>query len=100
MWFIFFIIVNNIHPNVNPSSHPNITHADVQQSATLSRVNRDSRVNNSYLAHPSSSAHTAMENGLSPDPSPPASAASMQYQHRGTLIATQQNATIRYSILN
>ncbi|XP_015601287.1 protein AF-10 isoform X3 [Cephus cinctus] len=91
--------VNNIHPTVNPS-HPNIPHPDIPPGAQaqLPRVNRESRVNNTYLPHSSSSSHsTAMENGLPPDPSPPAAASLSQYQHRGSLVPPQPSPTIRHS---
>ncbi|XP_043273834.1 protein AF-10 isoform X2 [Venturia canescens] len=93
--------VNNIHPSVNPS-HPNLQHAEGPPSggpATISRVNREPRINNTYIPHSSSGGHsTPLENGLPPDPSPPAAASLSQYQqHRGSLIAPQQSPTIRHS---
>lgn len=59
----------------------------------MSRINRDSRVNNTYMPHSSS---TPIENGLQPDPSPPApgSGASVaQYSHRGSLVPPQPSPT-------
>ncbi|XP_046742655.1 protein AF-10-like isoform X1 [Diprion similis] len=94
-----FHIVNNIHPSVNPT-HSNIPHPDIQPGAPapVSRVSREPRVNNSYLPHSSSSSHsTVMENGLPPDPSPPAAASMTQYQHRGSLVPPQPSPTIRHS---
>ncbi|XP_012265590.2 protein AF-10 isoform X2 [Athalia rosae] len=91
--------VNNIHPSVNPT-HANIPHPDVQPGgpAPISRVSREARVNNSYLPHSSSSTHsTPLENGLPPDPSPPAAASLTQYQHRGSLVPPQPSPTIRHS---
>ena len=94
----FGIPVNNIHPSINPS-HPSISHPEGAQGlATISRVvNRDTRVNNTYLPHSSSGGHaTPMENGLPPDPSPPAAASLSQYQqHRGSMVGPQQSPTIR-----
>ncbi|XP_076236511.1 coiled coil domain containing protein Alhambra isoform X2 [Calliopsis andreniformis] len=90
---------NNIHPSVNPS-HPNVPHPDVPPGATapVPRVNRESRVNNTYMPHSSSSNHSAtLENGLPPDPSPPAAASLPQYQHRTSLVAPQPSPTIRHS---
>ncbi|XP_031830338.1 coiled coil domain containing protein Alhambra isoform X7 [Nomia melanderi] len=90
---------NNIHPTVNPS-HPNIPHPDVPPGAAapVPRVNREPRVNNTYMPHSSSSNHsTTLENGLPPDPSPPAAASISQYQHRTSLVAPQPSPTIRHS---
>ncbi|XP_033327511.2 coiled coil domain containing protein Alhambra isoform X4 [Megalopta genalis] len=90
---------NNIHPTVNPS-HPNIPHPDVPPGAAapVPRVNREPRVNNTYMPHSSSSNHsTTLENGLPPDPSPPAAASLSQYQHRTSLVAPQPSPTIRHS---
>ncbi|XP_076624133.1 coiled coil domain containing protein Alhambra isoform X1 [Colletes latitarsis] len=90
---------NNIHPTVNPS-HPNVPHPDVPPGAAASvpRVNREPRVNNTYMPHSSSSNHSAtLENGLPPDPSPPAAASLSQYQHRTSLVAPQPSSTIRHS---
>lgn len=92
-----FYSVNNIHPSVNPT-HQNIPHPDIQPGvpATVSRVNREARINNSYLPHSSSGTHSnTMENGLPPDPSPPAAASLTQYQHRGSLVPPQPSPTIR-----
>ncbi|XP_012342628.1 protein AF-10-like isoform X1 [Apis florea] len=91
--------VNNIHPTVNPS-HPNVPHPDVPPGAAapVPRVTREPRVNNTYMPHSSSSNHSAtLENGLPPDPSPPAAASLSQYQHRTSLIAPQPSPTIRHS---
>lgn len=91
--------VNNIHPTVNPS-HPNVPHPDVPPGAAapVPRVTREPRVNNTYMPHSSSSNHsTTLENGLPPDPSPPAAASLSQYQHRTSLIAPQPSPTIRHS---
>ncbi|CAL7942147.1 unnamed protein product [Xylocopa violacea] len=91
--------VNNIHPTVNPS-HPNVPHPDVPPGAAapVSRVSREPRVNNTYMPHSSSSNHSAtLENGLPPDPSPPAAASLSQYQHRTPLVAPQPSPTIRHS---
>ncbi|XP_078041762.1 coiled coil domain containing protein Alhambra isoform X3 [Augochlora pura] len=90
---------NNIHPTVNPS-HPSIPHPDVPPGAAapVPRVNREPRVNNTYMPHSSSSNHsTTLENGLPPDPSPPAAASLSQYQHRTSLVAPQPSPTIRHS---
>ncbi|XP_053981923.1 protein AF-10-like isoform X3 [Hylaeus volcanicus] len=90
---------NNIHPSVNPS-HPNVPHPDVPPGAAapVPRVNREPRVNNTYMPHSSSSNHsTTLENGLPPDPSPPAAASLPQYQHRTSLVAPQPSPTIRHS---
>ncbi|XP_076653084.1 coiled coil domain containing protein Alhambra isoform X5 [Halictus rubicundus] len=90
---------NNIHPTVNPS-HPNIPHPDIPPGAAapVPRVNREPRVNNAYMPHSSSSNHsTTLENGLPPDPSPPAAASLSQYQHRTSLVAPQPSPTIRHS---
>ncbi|XP_012288571.1 protein AF-10 isoform X2 [Orussus abietinus] len=90
---------NNVHPTVNPS-HPNIPHPDVPPGAPapISRVNREPRVNNTYLSHSGSSNHsTALENGLPPDPSPPAATSIPQYPHRGSMVAPQPSPTIRHS---
>ncbi|XP_076684729.1 coiled coil domain containing protein Alhambra isoform X5 [Andrena cerasifolii] len=90
---------NNIHPSVNPA-HPNVPHPDVPPGAAapVPRVNRESRVNNTYMPHSSSSNHsTTLENGLPPDPSPPAAASLSQYQHRTSLVAPQPSPTIRHS---
>ncbi|XP_031772623.1 protein AF-10-like isoform X3 [Apis florea] len=86
------------HP-VNPS-HPNVPHPDVPPGAAapVPRVTREPRVNNTYMPHSSSSNHSAtLENGLPPDPSPPAAASLSQYQHRTSLIAPQPSPTIRHS---
>ncbi|XP_029157456.1 protein AF-10 isoform X2 [Nylanderia fulva] len=91
--------VNNIHPTVNPS-HPNVSHSEVPPGAPapVPRSSREPRVNNTYMPHSSSSAHpTTLENGLPPDPSPPAAASLSQYQHRGSLVAPQPSPTIRHS---
>ncbi|KOC61686.1 Protein AF-10 [Habropoda laboriosa] len=91
--------VNNIHPTVNPS-HPNVPHPDVPPGAAapVPRVSREPRVNNTYMPHSSSSNHsTTLENGLPPDPSPPAAASLSQYQHRTSLVAPQPSPTIRHS---
>ncbi|XP_011153105.1 protein AF-10 isoform X2 [Harpegnathos saltator] len=91
--------VNNIHPTVNPS-HPNVSHPEVPPGAPapVPRVNREARVNNTYMPHSSSASHpTTLENGLPPDPSPPAAASLSQYQHRGSLVAPQPSPTIRHS---
>ncbi|KAG7212618.1 hypothetical protein KM043_012908 [Ampulex compressa] len=91
--------VNNIHPTVNPS-HPSVPHPDVPPGAPapVARVNREPRVNNTYMPHSSSSNHSsALENGLPPDPSPPAAASLSQYQHRASLVAPQPSPTIRHS---
>ncbi|KAH0953377.1 hypothetical protein HN011_004746 [Eciton burchellii] len=91
--------VNNIHPTVNPS-HPNVSHSEVPPGAPVSvpRVNREPRVNSTYMPHSSSAGHpTTLENGLPPDPSPPAAASLSQYQHRGSLVAPQPSPTIRHS---
>ncbi|XP_014486201.1 PREDICTED: protein AF-10-like [Dinoponera quadriceps] len=91
--------VNNIHPTVNPS-HPNVSHSEVPPGAPapVPRVNREARVNNTYMPHSSSAGHpTTLENGLPPDPSPPAAASLSQYQHRGSLVAPQPSPTIRHS---
>ncbi|KAM0729248.1 Protein AF-10 [Formica fusca] len=91
--------VNNIHPTVNPS-HPNVSHSEVPPGAPapVPRSNREPRVNNTYMPHSSSSNHpTTLENGLPPDPSPPAAASLSQYQHRGSLVAPQPSPTIRHS---
>ncbi|XP_011303288.1 protein AF-10 isoform X2 [Fopius arisanus] len=91
---------NNIHPSVNPTDS-NVPHANVPPGApaSMSRVSRDSRVNNTYMPHSSSSGHsTPMENGLPPDPSPPAAASVQQYPHRGSLVPPQPSpTTIRHS---
>ena len=91
--------VNNIHPTVNPS-HPNVPHPEVPPGAAapVPRVSRETRVNNTYMPHSSSSNHsTTLENGLPPDPSPPAAASLPQYQHRTSLVAPQPSPTIRHS---
>ncbi|EFN73311.1 Protein AF-10 [Camponotus floridanus] len=91
--------VNNIHPTVNPS-HPNVSHSEVPPGAPapVPRSSREPRVNNTYMPHSSSSGHpTTLENGLPPDPSPPAAASLSQYQHRGSLVAPQPSPTIRHS---
>ncbi|XP_034944970.1 protein AF-10 isoform X2 [Chelonus insularis] len=90
--------INNIHPSAN-QSHPNAPHPDIAAGApSISRVNRDSRVNNAYLPHSSSSGHsTPLENGLPPDPSPPAAASISQYSHRGSMVPPQPSPTIRHS---
>ncbi|XP_070157143.1 protein AF-10 [Polyergus mexicanus] len=91
--------VNNIHPTVNPS-HPNVSHSEVPPGAPapVPRSNREPRVNNAYMPHSGSSNHpTTLENGLPPDPSPPAAASLSQYQHRGSLVAPQPSPTIRHS---
>nr|XP_050850858.1 protein AF-10 [Vespula vulgaris] len=92
--------VNNVHPTVNPS-HPNVAHPEVPPGASgaaVPRVNREPRVNNTYMPHSSSVNHpTTLENGLPPDPSPPAAASLSQYQHRGSLVAPQPSPTIRHS---
>ncbi|XP_012135687.1 coiled coil domain containing protein Alhambra isoform X3 [Megachile rotundata] len=91
--------VNNIHPTVNPS-HPNVPHPEVPPGAAapVPRVNREPRVNNTYMPHSSASNHsTTLENGLPPDPSPPAAASLSQYQHRTSLVAPQPSPTIRHS---
>ncbi|KAK2585361.1 hypothetical protein KPH14_010039 [Odynerus spinipes] len=92
--------VNNVHPTVNPS-HPNVAHPEVPPGApgaAVPRVNREPRVNNTYMSHSSSVNHpTTLENGLPPDPSPPAAASLSQYQHRGSLVAPQPSPTIRHS---
>ncbi|XP_032667165.1 protein AF-10-like isoform X2 [Odontomachus brunneus] len=91
--------VNNIHPTVNPS-HPNVTHSEVPPGAPapVPRMNREGRVNNTYMPHSASASHpTTLENGLPPDPSPPAAASLSQYQHRGSLVAPQPSPTIRHS---
>ncbi|XP_060830016.1 protein AF-10-like isoform X2 [Bombus pascuorum] len=91
--------VNNIHPTVNPS-HPNVPHPEVPPGAAapVPRVSRETRVNNTYMPHSSSSNHsTTLENGLPPDPSPPAAASLSQYQHRTSLVAPQPSPTIRHS---
>ncbi|XP_043523434.1 protein AF-10-like isoform X1 [Frieseomelitta varia] len=91
--------VNNIHPTVNPS-HPNVPHPEVPPGAAapVPRVSREPRVNNTYMPHSSSSNHsTTLENGLPPDPSPPAAASLSQYQHRTSLVAPQPSPTIRHS---
>ncbi|XP_050492804.1 zinc finger protein zfp-1-like isoform X6 [Bombus huntii] len=91
--------VNNIHPTVNPS-HPNVSHPEVPPGAAapVPRVSRETRVNNTYMPHSSSSNHsTTLENGLPPDPSPPAAASLSQYQHRTSLVAPQPSPTIRHS---
>lgn len=88
--------VNNIHPTVNPS-HPSVSHSEVPPGAPapVPRVSREPRVNNTYMPHSSSSSHpTTLENGLPPDPSPPAAASLAQY-HRGPLVAPQPSPTIR-----
>ncbi|XP_077280716.1 coiled coil domain containing protein Alhambra isoform X4 [Temnothorax americanus] len=90
--------VNNIHPTVNPS-HPNVSHSEVPPGAPapVSRVSREPRVNNTYIPHSSTSNHpTTLENGLPPDPSPPAAASLAQY-HRGSLVAPQPSPTMRHS---
>ncbi|XP_071638753.1 uncharacterized protein Alh isoform X2 [Temnothorax longispinosus] len=90
--------VNNIHPTVNPS-HPNVSHSEVPPGAPASvpRVSREPRVNNTYIPHSSTSNHpTTLENGLPPDPSPPAAASLAQY-HRGSLVAPQPSPTMRHS---
>lgn len=90
--------VNNIHPTVNPS-HP-VSHSEVPSGAPASvpRVGREPRVNSTYMPHSSSAGHpTTLENGLPPDPSPPAAASLSQYQHRGSLVAPQPSPTIRHS---
>ncbi|XP_017877283.1 protein AF-10-like isoform X5 [Ceratina calcarata] len=91
--------VNNIHPTVNPS-HPNVPHPDVPPGAAapVPRVTREPRVNNTYMSHSGSSNHpSTLENGLPPDPSPPAAASLSQYQHRTSLVAPQPSPTIRHS---
>ncbi|EZA59575.1 Protein AF-10 [Ooceraea biroi] len=91
--------VNNIHPTVNPS-HSNVSHPEVPPGAPASvpRVSREPRVNSTYMPHSSSAGHpTTLENGLPPDPSPPAAASLSQYQHRGSLVAPQPSPTIRHS---
>ncbi|XP_071874635.1 coiled coil domain containing protein Alhambra isoform X2 [Bombus fervidus] len=91
--------VNNIHPTVNPT-HPNVPHPEVPPGAAapVPRVSRETRVNNTYMPHSSSSNHsTTLENGLPPDPSPPAAASLSQYQHRTSLVAPQPSPTIRHS---
>ncbi|XP_043491827.1 protein AF-10-like isoform X1 [Polistes fuscatus] len=91
---------NNVHPTVNPS-HANVAHPEVPSGASgaaVPRVNRETRVNNTYIPHSSSVNHpTTLENGLPPDPSPPAAASLSQYQHRGSLVAPQPSPTIRHS---
>lgn len=81
---------------MNPS-HSNVSHSEVPGGPTaVSRVSREARVNNTYMSHSSSSNHpTTLENGLPPDPSPPAAASVSQYQHRGSLVAPQPSPTIR-----
>ncbi|XP_018302574.1 protein AF-10 isoform X3 [Mycetomoellerius zeteki] len=90
--------VNNIHPTVNPS-HPNVSHSEVPPGAPapIPRVSREPRVNNAYMPHSSSGSHpTTLENGLPPDPSPPAAASLAQY-HRGSLVAPQPSPSMRHS---
>ncbi|XP_015188941.1 PREDICTED: protein AF-10-like isoform X3 [Polistes dominula] len=91
---------NNVHPTVNPP-HANVAHPEVPSGASgaaVPRVNRETRVNNTYIPHSSSVNHpTTLENGLPPDPSPPAAASLSQYQHRGSLVAPQPSPTIRHS---
>ncbi|KYN05675.1 PREDICTED: uncharacterized protein F54F2.2-like [Cyphomyrmex costatus] len=90
--------VNNIHPTVNPS-HPNVSHSEVPPGAPapVPRVSREPRINNAYMPHSSSGSHpTTLENGLPPDPSPPAAASLAQY-HRGSLVAPQPSPSMRHS---
>lgn len=88
---------NNVHPTVNPS-HPNISEVPPGAPAPVPRVSREPRMNNTYMPHSSSGNHpTTLENGLPPDPSPPAAASLSQYQHRGSLVAPQPSPTIRHS---
>ncbi|XP_070520252.1 protein AF-10 isoform X1 [Cardiocondyla obscurior] len=89
--------VNNIHPTVNPP-HPTVSHSEVPPGAPapVARVTREPRVNNTYMPHSSSSSHqTTLENGLPPNPSPPAAASLAQY-HRGSLVA-QPSPSMRHS---
>ncbi|XP_020289619.1 protein AF-10-like isoform X2 [Pseudomyrmex gracilis] len=90
--------VNNIHPTVNPS-HSNVAHSEVPPGAPapVPRVSREPRLNNTYMSHSSSGHPTTLENGLPPDPSPPAAASLSQYQLRGSLVAPQPSPTIRHS---
>lgn len=93
--YSFKIPVNSIHPSMNPS-HPNLTHQEVPPGTgtSIPRGNRETRMNNTYLPHSSSSSHaTSLENGLPPDPSPPTGTS--QYQHRGSLVAPQPSPAIR-----
>ncbi|XP_076481688.1 coiled coil domain containing protein Alhambra isoform X6 [Bombus vancouverensis nearcticus] len=77
-----------------PSAHP----VPPGAAAPVPRVSRETRVNNTYMPHSSSSNHsTTLENGLPPDPSPPAAASLSQYQHRTSLVAPQPSPTIRHS---
>ncbi|XP_067217245.1 protein AF-10-like isoform X2 [Linepithema humile] len=86
---------NNVHPTVNP--HSNISEVPPGAPAPVPRVSREPRMNNTYMPHSSSGNHpTTLENGLPPDPSPPAAASLSQYQHRG-LVAPQPSPTIRHS---
>lgn len=88
--------VNNIHPTVNPS-HSNVAHSEVPPGAPapVPRVSREPRLNNTYMSHSSSGHPTTLENGLPPDPSPPAAASLSQYQLRGSLVTPQPSPTIR-----
>lgn len=51
------------------------------------------------MPHSSTSGHTTpMENGLPPNPSPPAASSVSQYPHRGSLVPPQPSpTTIRHS---
>ncbi|XP_033212743.1 protein AF-10-like isoform X2 [Belonocnema kinseyi] len=89
--------VNSIHPSMNPS-HPNLTHPEVPPvtGSSMPRANRETRMNNAYLPHSSSSSHaTSLENGLPPETSPPTGTS--QYQHRGSLVAPQPSPALRHS---
>ncbi|XP_044579916.1 protein AF-10-like isoform X2 [Cotesia glomerata] len=81
-------------------SHQNTTHSDlaIGQSASISRVNRDARVNNIYLPHSNSTGNSSiLENGLSSDSSSPAAGSVSQYTHRGQMVAPQPSPTMRHS---
>ncbi|KAK7794622.1 hypothetical protein R5R35_008147 [Gryllus longicercus] len=64
--------VNNVHPSAGAAPH----HQEPP---------RATRVNNSYLPHP-------MENGLPPEPSPPAGNLAYPHQHRSPLAANASPA--------
>lgn len=93
--------MNNIHPAVNPP-HSNVPHSEVPPGAPapVPRVSREPRLNNTYMSHTGSGHPTTLENGLPPDPSPPAAASLSQYQLRGSLVAPQPSPTIRYMYMS
>ncbi|XP_014298758.1 protein AF-10 isoform X2 [Microplitis demolitor] len=91
--------LNNIY-SVGSQSHQNSPHSDMAVGVTssISRINRDSRVNNIYLPHSNSTGHSIiLENGLSSDSSSPAVVSVSQYTHRGQMVAPQPSPSIRHS---